>query len=382
MTAPDDAARYYVHPAPSPASLPPHHFKSIRAALDHWKADSQKNGARAGIIELVASGVYPGPVRVNLAKGTTLVIRAANRTRPVIRLQDDDPDGSDAIDVRGDAGSQLILDGLLVTGRGLEVRGPTVAENAPQPSDLCGLTIRDCTFVPGWALRGNCDPWQTTEPSILLYQTGAMLSIVRSIVGPIHVFADEFRTDPLRIDIADSIVDATGPSHVAIGSAAGGPAFAILTVVRSTVIGRIAVHALDLGENAVFASPMTVARKQRGCIRYSYVAPDSRSPRRHRCQPDLAIAAIDPTLTQAERQTEVERVRLRVSPQFVAMRYGSPDYCRLVAACSDEIRRGADDASEMGVFHDLFEPQREDSLRARMDQSTPAGMQAGLVFVN
>src|SRR5205823_5681825 len=151
----------------------------------------------------------------------------------------------------GDAGSRLILDGLLVTGRGLEVRGPTVAENAPQPPDLCALDIRDCTFVPGWALRGNCDPWQTTEPSILLYQTGATLSIARSIVGPIHVFADEFRTDPLRIEITDSIVDATGLTHLAIGSAAGGPAFAFLTVVRSTVIGRIAVHALDLGENSV-----------------------------------------------------------------------------------------------------------------------------------
>jgi hypothetical protein len=44
--------------------------------------------------------------------------------------------------------------------------------------------------------------------------------------------------------------------------------------------------------------------------------------------------------------------------------------------------RGADDESEMGVFDDLYQPQRADSLRARLDEYTPAGMTAGIVFAS
>jgi hypothetical protein len=36
----------------------------------------------------------------------------------------------------------------------------------------------------------------------------------------------------------------------------------------------------------------------------------------------------------------------------------------------------------MGVFHDLFQPQREANLRTRLDEYTPAGMNAGYILVN
>jgi hypothetical protein len=35
----------------------------------------------------------------------------------------------------------------------------------------------------------------------------------------------------------------------------------------------------------------------------------------------------------------------------------------------------------MGVFHDLFQPQREDALRTRLTEYTPADTDAGLVAV-
>jgi hypothetical protein len=92
------------------------------------------------------------------------------------------------------------------------------------------------------------------------------------------------------------------------------------------------------------------------------VPPGSRTPRRHRCQPDLSGG---------------EPLR----PLFTSERYGTPAYGRLSDACPPEIRRGADDGSEMGVFHDLYEPQREDSLRARLAEYTPAGTDAGIIPV-
>jgi hypothetical protein len=36
----------------------------------------------------------------------------------------------------------------------------------------------------------------------------------------------------------------------------------------------------------------------------------------------------------------------------------------------------------MGVFHDLFRPQREANLRARLDEYTPAGTEAGIIFAS
>jgi len=54
----------------------------------------------------------------------------------------------------------------------------------------------------------------------------------------------------------------------------------------------------------------------------------------------------------------------------------------LAASCAGEIRRGADDESEMGVFHDLYQPQREANLCARLDEFTPASMQAGIIFAS
>ena len=120
---------------------------------------------------------------------------------------------------------------------------------------------------------------------------------------------------------------------------------------------------------------MKVARRQIGCIRFSYVTPGSRTPRRFQCQPDLVEQA---TTNPLDR----ERERSRVRPVFNSTQYGRPTYCQLAQACAPEIKRGAADESEMGVFHDLYQPQREANLRARLNEFTPAGMQAGIIFAS
>ena len=111
--------------------------------------------------------------------------------------------------------------------------------------------------------------------------------------------------------------------------------------------------------------------------------PRSRTPRRFDCQPDLVEAAAIEGLTDpADREAAKAQARKRVRPQFRSVRYGTPVYAQLAGGCAEEIRRGADDESEMGVFHDLFEPQRAANLRARLDEYTPAGVDAGLIFAD
>jgi len=71
----------------------------------------------------------------------------------------------------------------------------------------------------------------------------------------------------------------------------------------------------------------------------------------------------------------------RTAPHFTSETYGTPTYFQLSPRCPEEIRRGAEDGSEMGAYHDLFEPLRADGLRARLDEYTPASALAGLIFV-
>jgi hypothetical protein len=44
------------------------------------------------------------------------------------------------------------------------------------------------------------------------------------------------------------------------------------------------------------------------------------------------------------------------------------------------VRRGADDESEMGAFHHLFQPQRETNVRIRLDEYLRFGLEAGVFF--
>jgi hypothetical protein len=129
---------------------------------------------------------------------------------------------------------------------------------------------------------------------------------------------------------------------------------------------------MELAENSIFAGRVEVLRRQRGCVRFCSLAPGSKTPRRFHCQPDLDQVE--------ESQRESERLRLR--PRFDSTRYGTPRYCRLSDDCAVEILRGADDESEMGVFHDLFEPQRAANLGTRLAEFTPAGVTAEIIYAS
>jgi hypothetical protein len=238
--------------------------------------------------------------------------------------------------------------------------------------------LRDCTLVPGWSLDTDSYPESETEPSIELTDTSARLRIERSIVGSILVNESEVRIDPIEISLTDSVLDATKPELEALYGPDGTHAHATLRAVRSTVFGEVRAHSITLAENTIFSGRVRIARTQAGCVRFCYVSPGSRTPRRYDCQPDLAVAALrqNGIPTQAER----EQAEMRVRPHFNSVRYGTPAYCRLAETCPREISRGADDESEMGVYHDLFQPQREANLRARLDEFTPAGVDAGIIF--
>jgi hypothetical protein len=373
----EGATRYVVHAAlpgrAASGNWPAGHFGSIADALAAWaQAKAATPALRALVIELAESGVYEGSIDLQLDAGEAIQLRAAERTRPVLRLLDVRASQPDALSVSGRAGSRVLLDGLLVVGRGIEVHGP--GDEAATDDDLCELLIRHCTLVPGWALHCDCDPKRPGEPSITLDGTRAALRVEHSILGAIAVISPERRGEPSSLELCDSILDATGAERVALGAPDEAVAYVEASFRRCTVIGEVQAHGIALAEDSIFASPLRVLRRQQGCVRFCYVADGSRTPRRFHCQPDLALAAV----AAADRAHE----RLRVVPQFRSRRYGTPRYLRLADGCCVEIRSGASDRSAMGAYHDLYEPQREANLAARLTEYVPAGTDAGILFAN
>ena len=69
-------------------------------------------------------------------------------------------------------------------------------------------------------------------------------------------------------------------------------------------------------------------------------------------------------------------------PQFTSLNYGDPGYCQLSQRCAIEIRQGAEDEAEMGVFHNLYQPQRETNLRVRLDEYLRFGLEAGIFYAS
>jgi hypothetical protein len=343
-------------------------FRRITHALRQWRADRP---ARA-FVEIVDSAVYVEQIAVDLEAGQSLHLRAASDRAPVVRLLDLQTDEPDSLTIAGDSGSCFILDGLLVTGRGLRVSG-----------ELARLEIRHSTLVPGWALHSDCEPRRPAEPSLELDDVATAVTITHSIVGSIQIYHDEVRHDPLPLDISDSILDATSSRREALGAPGQQYAHAVVTIRRSTIFGQVQTHALTLAENSIFDGVVRVAHRQVGCVRFCYVPPGSRTPRRYHCQPDLVEAAARGNAPpSAERDAAVAREVLRVRPQFTSVRYGTPTYAQLAATVATEIGRAADDESEMGVYHDLFQPLREASLSARLRDFTPAGFDSAVILVN
>ncbi|MFI7407081.1 hypothetical protein ACIBU0_00140 [Streptomyces sp. NPDC049627] len=336
---------------------------SITAALERWRADKaadpSPHSLHRALIEIRDSADYTEALRIDLDEDDRLELRAAPGVRPVIRLLNRKANRFDALTVRATAKRpppgtvvdcpppaarrpRLVLDGLVVSGRSLDVVG-----------QIGEVVVRHCTLVPGWELDHDCRPRWGAEPSVELRRTTARLRVERSVIGTIVVDQDETKGNPLDIGIEDSIVDATADDLPAVTAPEDSFAHAALRLRRCTVLGEVRVQTLPLGEDSIITGCLRTVRRDTGCLRYSY-APESHSgPPRHQC------AAI--------------------RPLFTSTRYGHPAYAQLHAACDPSISAGAEDGSEMGAFHDLYQPQRLSNLRDLLAEYVPLGVEAAVI---
>jgi len=168
-----------------------------------------------------------------------------------------------------------------------------------------------------------------------------------------------------QISITDCIIDGDGGAVVdATGARAD--------IESSTFFGTVDVQVLEASDS-IFTDRLSATRHQEGCVRFCWLPELSSTPRRYRCQPELALLATsDPA--------EQKRIRARLRPMFTSDVYGQPAYAQLAVNGPMEIRTGADDGSEMGAFDFLKQPQRETNLEASLDEYLRFGLEAGVFF--
>jgi hypothetical protein len=263
----------------------------------------------------------------------------------------------------GPEGSRLRLGGLLISqGADLVLDG-----------DL-SLDLIHCTLVPGRSLEADGTPTQPDRDSIRAASAtdAPQVTLTRCISGPLRLPESAYLT--VRDSILDAPVPTTAQPRLAIAADDTGTEPGPISVLeRVTVFGETYVRELSASES-IFTDTVTVRHRQTGCTRFSYVPPGSRTSRRYRCQPDLALDGIDDDPTR-------EVIRQRLIPRFASSTYGQPAYAQLAQTCAEEIRTGAEDGAEMGAFHLLMQPQREANLRVALDEYLRFGIEAGLFYV-
>jgi hypothetical protein len=334
-----------------------------------------------GIVEITDSDIHIGAIAIDAAQDTEVILRAANGQRPILRPPED-------ITLSGGENVRMTLDGMIVEGVSLSLQ-PNGDGASPK-----SVTLRHLTLIPGLTFTAAGDPATPGATSLDISTIGVELLIDRAITGPIRI--DQTTNATIR----DSVVDAASlpARQSAEGLAIAGPTgegdpAGTLSIIASTVLGRIVARSFPLASDTIFharttdgSAPVRAMRRQEGCMRFSFVPDGSVTPRRYRCQPQLAI---DQAVAAAEAETgapidDSARALIRsrivrwLRPGFVAQSASHPAYVQLRLAAPLEIRTGASDEGEMGVYHLVAAPQREANLRIRLEEYLRFGLEAGI----
>jgi hypothetical protein len=389
----------------SKKSIDPGILNSLSEAINTWSND----GKPSAILEILDSEFYEQQESIDLSlpSGCLLIIRSAENQRPVLRAaqvknhrkekyqqqrQQQQQQEQKVIEISGDRDSSLIFDGLWIDANwGITVK----------PGQLGLLQITHCTLVPNKSSTSIVVGERNDELNVIIY---------RSICGKIHASLHS----EARFDIIDTIVDDNSDiikeSHdsgynryISTDSSSGGSdrnsyraehsqktqihyddyynsnsnnSDAILcfkiNIQNSTIFGTTNVNSIS-ASNTIFTNRVTARRRQEGCIRFSYVPQGSITPRRYRCQPEN-----DSINTNRYKPSS----SIIIHPKFTSVNYGDPAYAQLHKSVDVKIFEGADNESEMGVFNNLYQPQRIKNFESALDEYLRFGMEAGPILID
>lgn len=311
-------------------------------------------GNTSGVIEITNSDYHDLPPALAIPAKAMVEIRATEECRPVMIVKDE-------LKITGGEDAEIIFNGLLFAGGIVNV---PFEVSLGKTNELHAIHFRHCTLVPG-ITPFDSDPSIPTNPRLLVASADTVVNVTRSIVGGMRVDA------VATAHITDSILDGGDKTAVAYGGPFDVEEAGALTIENSTVIGKVRTTIMTLASNTIFyaeaetgdTQPLVwVKRLQEGCVRFSYVPVPSRVPRPYHCQP----------ATEADAPG--------IKPMFTSLRYGDAGYCQLSLPCASEIRLGAENDMEMGVYYHLYQPLREYNLRTRLTEYLRFGLEAGIFY--
>ncbi|MDX2562918.1 phage tail protein [Streptomyces sp. TX20-6-3] len=331
------------HPGP----LSPADSFSLAEALAAVEGSQPPDGSPSEHTVVVAIGdsaSHVGDLTVTIPEGTRLVLVAASAPHRVPASKSAGlsigtacvtegvrPHLHGSLTVTGGPGSSLVLDGITIEG--------DVTVSAGR---LTRLTVSQCTVAGGVTVARDAPRAPAGTDSAL------RVSLFRSVVKAVELP----RSVPTLV-ISDSIVDAgsAGPAVSAPG--------AHLSISGSTVRGDLQVRGID-ADSALLDGLLVAENRQAGCLRYTYLRPGSRAPRRFRCVPSSAADS-------------------DLAPVYASEEPGSPLYLSLAHTCPTTISEGGEGGAEMGAHHHLHRPQRRDALRRHLAPYVPAELEFRII---
>ena len=350
------------------------------------KAIAQRTGPST-VIRIMDSGIYDEPgLYASFEHGEEIIIEAADGMRPCIKgfLQfiAEEMDGMDAPGPPADSPAAPPIAALKMSG--LLIKGYVLLEGRLR------VAIEHCTLVSDPVGLGSYGTLHVFSLSYFME-----IHIRDSVVGALRVNhgIKQLRICNSIVDVTLGIDDAQGasgdPPTIAVGGAIETLPGPETIIERSTIFGGAYLRAMPLASESIFTGLVNVIRKQDGCMRYCYVdgsvdgtedlALLSRTTRRFRCQPDLALQAADAALDGGGAR---DALRKQLAPVFCSRVYGHPSYARLASECPAELRNGAENGAEMGVFNHLMEPQREANMREAVRRYLPFGLEMNIIYAD
>jgi hypothetical protein len=300
---------------------------TLAEALDAIATDPAEEGIE--LVQIEDSSTYLGEQLTWPAGIRQLTIRAAERERPLVHFASWDVE----------PGLQPMQELRLV---GLALYGPVPAPpEGPLPVAVPGALV----LPPAEQIRLDFCTMVSNRSQLQVsaHESGTTVTAWRCLLGPLVLEGG------VTAGIVESVIDS--------GAGAGSQALAAedgrLDLDRVTVFGFTECQQLYATE-AIFIGDIVVEDRFHGCVRFSRVRSEDGLPRRHR----LAVG------------TKV---------QLVSTDRDDPAYARLAESCDTAIRRGAEDGSEMGVFHDVRMAERYQAFRQRLREYTPANLTTGLI---
>ncbi|WP_155368522.1 hypothetical protein [Catellatospora vulcania] len=307
--------------SPSAADGPVVADPDLQTALDQVKS--------GGAVEIEDNGRYAQTPVITTDDAKTVVLRAADRHRPLLAA-------AGPIELKPGKDGAVVLDGLMISG------GPLVLKDTGDIA-VRKVILKHCTLVPGLTRTLANEPGTPAAASLIIEHPFAVVEIDRCVTGPITA------VEGATVAVRDSVVEAAAVADTALAVAA-------LKLDESTVVGAIEAVRVDIS-NSIVLGTVTASRRQEGCVRFSFITEESLTPQKYRCV-------------------------FQPPPDFTSLRFAEPGYAQLRATTADEIRRGADNESEMGVGNHLYAPQREANLLARLDEYLRFGLEAGIFYAS